>query len=126
MQRFSSVSFSRFEFEIAWAALAQASRLAGSSCMIRHYLPLACEVVLNLGVLRGFGRRLHRSLTICTGKKAALKLSASIELTRGGGGRRKAGGGGRTEEEGGRREKEGGGNIPDSTKRVLTFSAVRF
>ena len=37
MQRFSNVSFSKFEFEIAWAALAQASRLAGSGCMIRHY-----------------------------------------------------------------------------------------
>ena len=36
MQRFRSVSFSKFEFEIAWAALAQASRLAGSGCMIRH------------------------------------------------------------------------------------------
>ena len=36
------------------------------------------------------------------------------------------GGGRRVEEEGARREKEGGGNIPDSTKRVLTFSAVRF
>ena len=73
MQRFSSVSFSRFEFEIAWAALAQASRLAGSGRMIRHYLPLACEVVPSPGVLRGFGRRLHRSLTIWIGKKGGFK-----------------------------------------------------
>ena len=40
-------------------------------------------------------------------KKAVLKLTGSIESTRGGGGRRKAGGGGRSEEDGGRRE-EGG------------------
>ena len=73
MQMFSSVSFSRFEFEIAGAALAQASRLVGSGCMIRHYLPLACEVVPTPGVLRGFGRRLHRSLTIWIGKKAGFK-----------------------------------------------------
>ena len=64
MQRFRSVSFSKFEFEIAWAALAQASRLVGSGCMISHSLPLACEVVPSSGVLKGFGRRLHRSLTI--------------------------------------------------------------
>ena len=63
MQRFRSVSFSKFEFEIAWAALAQASRLAGSGCMIRHCLPPACEVVPSSGVLKGFGRRLHQSLT---------------------------------------------------------------
>ena len=69
MQRFRSVSFSTYEFEAAWAALAQASRLAGSGCMIRHYLPLACEVILSPGVLKGFGRRLHRSLTIRIGKK---------------------------------------------------------
>ena len=44
-------------------------------------------------------------------------------------GARRKEGEGRREEFGGRRgerEKEGGGNIPDSTKRVLTFSAVRF
>ena len=40
-------------------------------------------------------------------QKLVLKLTGSIESTRGGGGRRKAGGGGRSEEEGGRRE-EGG------------------
>ena len=51
MQRFSSVSFSRLEFEIAWAALAQASRLAGSGCIIRQHLSLACEVVPTPGVL---------------------------------------------------------------------------
>ena len=33
MQRFSNVSSKKFEFEVAWAALAQASRLAGSGCM---------------------------------------------------------------------------------------------
>ena len=73
MQRFSNVSFSTLEFEIAWAALAQASRLAGSGCMIRQYLPLACEVVPSAGVLRGFGGRLHRSLTIWIGKKGGFK-----------------------------------------------------
>ena len=73
MQRFSNVSFSKFEFEFAWAALAQVSRLAGSGCMIRHYLPLAYEVVPSPGVLGGVGRRLHRSLTIWVGKKGGLK-----------------------------------------------------
>ena len=73
MQMFSSVSFSMFEFEIAGAALAQASRLVGSGCMIRHYLPLACEVVPSPGVLRGVGWRLHRSLTTWIGKKDGLK-----------------------------------------------------
>ncbi len=73
MRMLSSVSCSRFEFEIAWAALAQASRLVGSGCMIRHYLPPACEVVPSPGVLRGFGRRLHPSLTIWIGKKAGFK-----------------------------------------------------
>ena len=73
MQRFRSVSVSKFELEIAWAALAQASRLAGSGSMIRDYLPLACEVVPSPGVLSGFGRRLHRSLTIWIGKKAGFK-----------------------------------------------------
>ena len=63
MQRRRSVSFSKSEFEIAWAALTQASRLAGSGCIIRYSLPPACEVVLSSGVLGGFGRRLHRSLT---------------------------------------------------------------
>ena len=63
------VSFSRSEFETAWAALVQASRLEGSACMIRHSLPLACEVIPSPGVLKGFGRRLHPSLTIRIGKK---------------------------------------------------------
>ena len=88
--------------------------------MIRHHLPLACEVVPSPGVLRGFGRRLHRSLTIWIGKKPVLKLTGSIESTRGAGGRRKTGGGkgarrkegeGRREEwreEGGERRKEEG------------------
>ena len=74
MQRFRSASFSKLEFEIGWAALAQASRLAGSGRMIRHYLPLACEVVPSPGVLRGVGRRLHRSLTIRVCKKDGFKV----------------------------------------------------
>ena len=83
MQRFRSVSFSKFEFEIAWAALAQASRLAGSGCMIRHCLLPAREVVPSSGVLKGFGRRLHRSLTTESDdldwqNKAGLKLTGSI------------------------------------------------
>ena len=126
MQRFSGVSFSRFEFEIAWAALAQASRLAGSGCMIRHHLPLPCEVVPSPGVLKGFGRRLHRSLTIWIGKKGGFKVDRKQRRRKLGGGGRRDKGGGRSLDAGGRREKEGGGNIPDSTKRVLTFSAVRF
>ena len=130
MQRFRSVSFNNFEFEIAWAALAQASRLAGSGCMIRNCLPLACEVVPSSGVLKVFGRRLHRSLTIRVIKKKQFLSSQEAwgrqeEEKDGGGGRREKRGG-RSLKGGGGREKEGGGNIPDSTKRVLTFSAVRF
>ena len=63
MQRYRSVSFSKSEFEIVRAALTQASRLAGSDVIIRYCLPPACEVVPSSGVLGGFGRRLHRSLT---------------------------------------------------------------
>ena len=104
MQRFSNVSFSKFEFEFAWAALAQVSRLAGSGCMIRHYLPLAYEVVPSPGVLRGFGRRLHRSLTVWIGKKRRFQSSQEA-LSRQG---EEEGGGRRAEEEGARR-KEGEG-----------------
>ena len=104
MQRFSSVSFSRFEFEIAWAALAQASRLARSGCMIRHFFPLACEVVPSPGVLRGFGRRLHRSLRIRIGKKRRLQSSQEA-LSR----QEEAEGGGRRAEKEGARRKEGEG-----------------
>ena len=125
MQRFTSVSFNRFEFEIAWAALAQASRLAESGCMIRHYLPLACEVVPSPGVLKGFGRRLHRSLTIWIGKKGGFKVDRKQRRRKVDGVGRRDKGGGRSLEAGWRREKEGGGNIPDNTKRVLTFSAIR-
>ena len=124
MQRFSSVSFSRFEFEIAWAALAQASRLAGSGCMIRHCLPPACEVVPSSGVLKGFGRRLHRSLTVWIGKKGGFKAHRKhwVDKRR----RRRKEGEGRREEVGGRREKHGGGSISDRTKRVLPFQPFAF
>ena len=125
MQRFSNVSFTKFEFEVAWAALAQASRLAGSGCMIRHCLPRAYEVVPSPGVLRGFGRRLHRSLTIWIGKKGGFKVDRKQRRRKVDGVGRRDKGGGRSLEAGGRREKEGGGNIPDNTKRVLTFSAIR-
>ena len=82
MQRFRSVSFSKFEFEIAWAALAQASRLAGSGCMIRHCLPPACEVVPSSGVLKGFGRRLHRRLTIWISNKGGFKVHRKLWVDR--------------------------------------------
>ena len=82
--------------------------------MISHCLPLACEVVPSSGVLKGFGRRLHQSLTIQIGKKGGLKAHRKhlVDKRR----RRKAGGGGRREkkegggwrEEGGERRKEEG------------------
>lgn len=125
MQRFRSVSFSKFEFEIAWAALAQASRLAGSGCMIRHYLPLACEVVPSPGVLRGFGRRLHRSLTIWVGREGGFKVDRKQRRRKVDEVGRRDKGGGRSLEAGGRREKEGGGSI-QTVQRRTTFSAVRF
>lgn len=101
MQRFRSVSFSKFELEIAWAALAQASRLAGSGCIIRNCLPLACDVVPSSGVLKVFGRRLHQSLTTWIGKRGSFKVHSKHGVDK----RRRR----MREEEGGRMGKEGGG-----------------
>ena len=115
MQRFRSVSFSKSEFEIARAALTQASRLAGSGCIIRYCLPPACEVVLSSGVLGGCGRRLHRSLTAESDDldRQQRRFQSSQEALgqqeeEGGGGGTREEAGGRSEGEGGRR-KDGGG-----------------
>ena len=104
MQRFRSVSVSKFELEIACVALAQAFRLAGSGCMIRNCLPLVCEVVSSSGVLKVFGRRLHRSLTSRIGKKRQF-LSSQEAWSR----QSEEEGGGRRAEEEGARRKEGEG-----------------
>ena len=81
--------------------------------MMRHYLPLAYEVVPSPGVLRGFGRRLHRSLTIWIGKKGGFNVHRKQRVDKGRrrdeeGERRRKEGEGRREEFGGRRgEREG-------------------
>ena len=76
---------------------------------------------------------MHRSLAIWVGNKGGLKAHRKPRVDKQRrreeeGGRTRKEGDGRREEFGERRgrEKEEGGNIPDSTKRVLTFSAVRF
>ena len=133
MQRFRSVFFGKSEFEIAWAALAQASRLAGSGCMMRHCLPPACKVVPSSGVLEGFGRRLHRSLTTWIGKQGGFKVHKKHWVDKKSrreeeGRRRRKEGEGRREEVGGRREEREGRRREYSRqyKARTTFSAVRF